>query len=185
MDVTIFILSVRDRQTDKQTDRQTDRQRQRENLNERERQTERASMKLYQSGQNQNLPDSYLCYGSLYMLWFAFSSGGSWNEGWWVGTFGNYKTDDLHTYGCVVSGEALTGTEIPGGWGGWGGGRELRGGETKPDVHYHHHDESSMARGRPRGCVHNPQLWKRGESHSDDSFMVRGRPRGVSIVHSC
>ena len=116
------------------------------------------------------------------MLWFAFSGGGSWNEGWWVGTFNNYKTDDLHTYGCVVPGEVLTGTEIPGGW---GGGVEGWGRETNPDVHYHHHDDSSraaMARGCPRGCVHNPQLWKREESHSDDSFMVRGRPRGC--VHS-
>ena len=37
---------------------------------------------------------------------------------WWIGTFSKYKTDDLHTYGCVVSGEMLTGTKF----GRWGGG---------------------------------------------------------------
>ena len=35
-----------------------------------------------------------------------------------------------------------------------------------------------MVRGRPRGCVHSPQVFKRGESH----FKVKDYPQGS--VHS-
>ena len=54
---SLYFLSERDRQTE--TERELERERQTDRQTETE--TVRASMKLYQSGQNQNLTDSYIC----------------------------------------------------------------------------------------------------------------------------
>ena len=175
----------RDRERSWTRDRQTDRETETERETERERETEaeRASMRLYQSGQNPNLTDSYIC-ATVHFICFGLLSRVA-GHGMKAGGSVLSITIRLMIYilTAVLSPERC--------WRGprslevGGGGVEGWGRETKPDVHYHHHDDSSraaMARGCPRGCVHNPQLWKREESHSDDSFMVRGRPRGC--VHS-